>query len=74
MRLQALGFAFTAAFIAMARGLWRGQSQMLPWIVAAAATIAGVSLGLPKAYAIIVGTMCGLVFLASRRRFERVDA
>jgi predicted branched-subunit amino acid permease len=29
-----LGFAFTAAFIAMARGLWRGQSQMLPWIVA----------------------------------------
>ena len=69
-----LGFAFTAAFIAMARGLWRGQSQMLPWIFAAAATIAGVSLGLPQAYAIVVGTMCGLVFLAFRRRSERGEA
>lgn len=69
-----LGFAFTAAFIAMARGLWRGQPQMLPWIVAAALTISSVSLGLPQAYAIVVGTLCGLVFLASRRRFERVEA
>jgi predicted branched-subunit amino acid permease len=69
-----LGFAFTAAFIAMARGLWRGQSQMLPWIVAAVATVAVVSLGLPKAYAIVAGTVCGLVVLAARRRIERADA
>ncbi|WP_439525305.1 AzlC family ABC transporter permease [Marivita sp.] len=69
-----LGFAFTAAFIAMARGLWCGRSQMLPWAVAAAATIAVVSLGLPKAYAIVVGTLCGLVFLVIRRRTERVEA
>lgn len=69
-----LGFAFTAAFIAMARGLWRGQSQMLPWIVAAALTIFIVSLGIPQAYAIVVGTLSGLVFLASRRRFGRVQA
>jgi predicted branched-subunit amino acid permease len=69
-----LGFAFTAAFIAMARGLWRGQSQMLPWIVAAVATVAVVSLGLPKAYAIVAGTVCCLVVLAARRRIERADA
>lgn len=67
-----LGFAFTAAFIAMARGLWRGQSQILPWIVAAALTIFSVSLGIPQAYAIVLGTLSGLVFLASRRKFERV--
>jgi predicted branched-subunit amino acid permease len=47
---------------------------MLPWIVAAVATVAVVSLGLPKAYAIVAGTVCGLVVLATRRRTERVDA
>ena len=26
-----LSFAFTAAFIAMARGLWRGNSNIVPW-------------------------------------------
>ncbi|WP_420013527.1 AzlC family ABC transporter permease [Tateyamaria sp.] len=65
-----LGFAFTAAFIAMARGLWRGRAQVLPWAVAGLATIAVVLLGLPKAYAIVVGTACGLVvsFALRRRR------
>lgn len=67
-----LGFAFTAAFIAMARGLWRGRPQMLPWIVAATATVVVVSLGLPKAYAIVAGTICGLVVLVALRRAERV--
>lgn len=66
-----LGFAFTAAFIAMARGLWRGRPQMLPWIVAATATVVVVSLGLPKAYAIVAGTICGLVVLVALRRAER---
>lgn len=69
-----LGFAFTAAFIAMARGLWRGRSQMPPWIVAAALTLCSVSLGLPQAYAIVVGTLCGLVFSASRRGSKRGEA
>lgn len=33
---KALGmdFAFTAAFIAIAQSLWRGKSDLLPWIVA----------------------------------------
>ncbi len=67
-----LGFAFTAAFIAMSRGLWRGQSQVFPWAVAAAATIAVVALGLPKAYAIVAGAICGLVVLFVFRRAKEV--
>ncbi len=63
-----LGFAFTAAFIAMARGLWRGRSQVLPWLVAAAATIAVVSFGLPKGYAIVTGSLCGLAMCLIVRR------
>lgn len=67
-----LGFAFTAAFIAMARGLWRGGSQVLPWAVAAAVTIAVVSLGLPKAYGIVVGAVSGLAITALRHRAKVV--
>ncbi|WP_209000888.1 AzlC family ABC transporter permease [Stappia sp. BW2] len=63
-----LGFAFTAAFIAMARGLWRGRSQALAWSVAAGATIAVVSLGAPKAYGIVAGAICGLVAIYLVRR------
>lgn len=55
-----LGFAFTAAFIAMARGLWRGPSNLLPWLISFAVTIGFVLLGTPKAYAIVVGTACGI--------------
>lgn len=55
-----LGFAFTAAFIAMARGLWRGSANLLPWVISFAITIGAVLFGVPKAYAIIAGTLCGL--------------
>ncbi|WP_299652059.1 AzlC family ABC transporter permease [uncultured Tateyamaria sp.] len=69
-----LSFAFTAAFIAMARGLWRGRPQMFPWLVASTATIAAVSLGVPKAYAIVAGTACGLAMSFFLRRTGRVLA
>ena len=55
-----LGFAFTAAFIAMARGLWRGYPNFIPWSFAFGATSAVIWLGLPKAYAIVAGAFCGL--------------
>ncbi|PZX16555.1 putative branched-subunit amino acid permease [Palleronia aestuarii] len=68
-----LGFAFTAAFIAMARGLWRGRSQIVPWIVAAGITVGVVSLGVPQAYGIVAGALAGLGARAvSRRRAEAV--
>jgi len=69
-----LGFAFTAAFIAMARGLWRGQPDALPWLFAFGATIAIVLLGMPKAYAIVAGTLCGLLASYSMRRFRKAMA
>lgn len=56
-----LGFAFTAAFIAMSRGLWRGAPNLLPWAMSFAITISAVTLGAPKAYAIVAGAVCGLV-------------
>ena len=55
-----LGFAFTAAFIAMANSLWRGAPQLLPWCVSFAVTSAVVLSGAPKAYAIVAGAVCGI--------------
>ncbi|MCC5970726.1 MAG: AzlC family ABC transporter permease [Pararhodobacter sp.] len=69
-----LGFAFTAAFIAMARGLWRGRPNALPWLVAFGATIAVVLLGLPKAFAIVAGTLCGLLASYAVRRHRSAVA
>lgn len=69
-----LGFAFTAAFIAMARGLWRGHPQVLPWALATGATVAAVSLGMPKAYGIIVGALIGLAVCAFLRRWKAAVA
>tara|TARA_Y100001956_G_scaffold22792_1_gene22439 strand:+ start:1829 stop:2509 length:681 start_codon:yes stop_codon:yes gene_type:complete len=63
-----LGFAFTAAFIAMARGLWRGYANLLPWSASFVTTIAAVSLGTPKAYAIVTGAICGLVISHQLRK------
>lgn len=65
-----LGFAFTAAFIAMARGLWRNHANLAPWIACVTVTIGVVSLGAPKAYAIVAGAIVGLAvsyFARSRR-------
>ncbi len=48
---KALGmdFAFTAAFIAIARSLWRGRSDLLPWVVSVAVVVGGVKLaGRPR--------------------------
>lgn len=65
-----LGFAFTAAFIAMARGLWRGPSNLGSWFVCITVTIGIVFLGMPKAYAIVAGAVCGLAasYIFRKRR------
>lgn len=66
-----LSFAFTAAFIAMARGLWRGPENVLPWAASFAVTVGAVSMGMPKAYAIVAGAICGLAIphiVRSKRR------
>lgn len=69
-----LGFAFTAAFIAMARGMWHGGQNALPWLCSFAVTGALVLTGLPKAYAIVCGALCGAtlsMLLRHNRSAER---
>ena len=54
-----LGFAFTAAFIALARGLWRGRSTLLPWLVAGIVSVALVRSGASAPVATLVGAVAG---------------
>lgn len=61
-----LGFAFTAAFIAMARGLYRSNHNILPWIVSFFGTISLVSVDIAPAYAIVLGSFAGLVTIILR--------
>lgn len=63
-----LGFAFTAAFIAMARGMWRGRRDAVPWLGSFLLTAALVLAGMTKAYAIVFGAMIGVTFSAIQRR------
>jgi len=55
-----LGFAFTAAFIAMARGMWRGWSDVIPWLSCFAVAYFLVVYSLPKPFAISAGTAVGI--------------
>ncbi|KZL20814.1 AzlC protein [Pseudovibrio axinellae] len=57
-----LGFAFTAAFIAMGRSLWKGTPNLIPWLSAFTFTVIAVMFGLPQAYAIVIGATVGLLF------------
>ena len=61
---KALGmdFAFTAAFIAIARSLWRGKSDSLPWLTAVA-VVAIVILTdvLDSSWALILGGSTGAI-------------
>ncbi|MEM1235822.1 MAG: AzlC family ABC transporter permease [Pseudomonadota bacterium] len=63
-----IGFAFTAAFIAMARAMWPGRRALIPWIVTFVITVALVKLGLPTAAALIIGAVSGVAtdFLVNR--------
>lgn len=53
-----LDFAFTATFLALLVGMWRGPADLLPWAVAAAASIAA-SIILPGKWYILVGGLAG---------------
>ena len=55
-----VGFAFTAAFVAMTYSLYRGASDLLPLFVSFAVTLGGSRLGLESAFAIILGASIGL--------------
>ena len=59
---KALGmdFAFTAAFIAIARFLWNGRSDLMPWLAAVLVVAVSIKLvGLEPSWALISGGIAG---------------
>ena len=53
-----LDFAFTASFLALLTGMWRGRSSALPLAVAAGAALLAERV-LPGAWFIVIGGLCG---------------
>ncbi|MGH3089401.1 MAG: AzlC family ABC transporter permease, partial [Rubrobacteraceae bacterium] len=63
-----LDFAFTAVFIALLVGMWRGRSSLLPWAVAAVVAVLGYEF-LPGQWYILFGGLAGsLAGVVSRGR------
>jgi 4-azaleucine resistance transporter AzlC len=61
-----LDFAFTAVFLALLAGLWRGRkSDLLPWVVAAAVAVAA-HLILPGQWYVLLGGLAGSLAGAAR--------
>jgi 4-azaleucine resistance transporter AzlC len=55
-----LDFAFTAAFVALLVGMWRGRRDLAPWVVAAAVALAAAH-WLPGKWYILLGGLAGSV-------------
>lgn len=66
-----LDFAFTATFIALLLGLWKDKDDLIPWLVGAAAAIAGARLVEGNWHIIIgglIGSFAGALAETGRRR------
>ena len=61
----ALGFAFTAVFVALLTGMWRGKTDLLPWLVAAGVAVAA-AYWLPGKWYIVLGGITGSLIGAMR--------
>jgi predicted branched-subunit amino acid permease len=53
-----LDFAFTAVFLALLVGVWKGKSDLLPWGVAAIVAVAAAH-WLPGKWYILLGGLVG---------------
>ncbi|MEL6298287.1 MAG: AzlC family ABC transporter permease [Pseudomonadota bacterium] len=61
-RAIGMDFAFTAAFIAILRSLFRGRADVVPWAVAIGVVALGQGTGLiPPAWTLIAGGLAGTV-------------
>ncbi len=59
-RSLGMDFAFTAAFIAIARSLCKGRSDFVPWITAIGVVALSIKLaGLPPSWGLILGGITG---------------
>lgn len=61
-----LDFAFTAMFVALLCGMWRGKSDLLPWIVAASVAVTAET-WLPGQWYIVLGGLSGSLAGVARR-------
>lgn len=60
-----MDFAFTAAFIAVARSLWRGSADLLPWVAAVLLVLVLTSLEImDSAWALVAGGIGGAAVAA----------
>lgn len=55
-----LDFAFTAVFLALLTGMWKGKSDLLPWVVAAIVAVMAAH-WLPGKWYILLGGLAGSV-------------
>ncbi len=55
-----LDFIFTAVFLSLLVGLWKGRSDILPWIVAATVAVAAAHY-LPGKWYILLGALAGSI-------------
>ena len=62
-----LDFAFTAVFLALVAGMWKGRSDLLPWTVAAVVAVAA-NQWLPGQWYILLGGLAGSFAGVARRR------
>ncbi len=61
-----LDFAFTAVFLALISGMWKGRSSILPWTVAAAVAVASHH-WMPGQWYILLGGLAGSLAGVVRR-------
>ncbi len=55
-----LDFAFTAVFLSLLVGLWKGKSDLLPWVVAGIVAVVSAHL-LPGKWYIVLGGLAGSI-------------
>ena len=67
-----VGFAFTAAFIAMARAMWSGYANLMPWLVSFFTTMVLIKFTAIDTFAVIIGSIFGVI-TASILRVLRSD-
>ena len=65
-----LDFAFTATFLALLLGMWKGKGDLVPWIVAALAAIISAKL-IPGSWYILIGGIVGSLAGAIAERLRK---
>lgn len=67
-----LDFAFTATFLALLLGMWKGRGDLVPWLVAALTAILSARL-IEGSWYILIGGLAGSLAGAWAERLRHVD-